>query len=129
MSVRSRRLTGRSRKFERHRCQSGAAVDEQLSRTQDQNTDDQIREIEPAGFVVSKRRIVCESISRRVAATERPQFAHLLERLERDDVLIVTKLDWLDHNAIDVRATVEQLAADSIRVHCSGPGVVYATGF
>lgn len=39
--------------------------------TTDQNTDNQIREIEAAGFAVDRRRIVTESISGSVAASER----------------------------------------------------------
>jgi putative DNA-invertase from lambdoid prophage Rac len=95
--------------------------------TLDQNTDNQIHEIESAGFAVDKRRIVRESISGSVAASKRPQFARLLDRLEPTDVLIVTKLDRLGRNAIDVRATVEQLAADSVRVHCLALGGVDLT--
>ena len=70
---------------------------------------------------------MCESISGSVAATERPQFARLLDRLEPGDVLIVTKLDRLGRNAMDVRATVEQLAADAVRVHCLALGGVDLT--
>lgn len=95
--------------------------------TVNQNTDNQIHEIESAGFAVSKRRIVCESVSGSVAAAERPQFARLLDRLEPGDVLIVTKLDRLGRNAIDVRATVEKLASDSVRVHCLALGGVDLT--
>ncbi|WP_426107829.1 recombinase family protein [Massilia sp. TSP1-1-2] len=95
--------------------------------TVDQNTDNQIHEIESAGFAVDKRRIVRESISGSVAAGKRPQFARLLDRLEPGDVLIVTKLDRLGRNAMDVRATVEQLAADSVRVHCLALGGVDLT--
>ncbi len=95
--------------------------------TVDQNTDNQILEIESAGFAVDKRRIVRESISGSVAAAKRPQFARLLDRLEPSDVLIVTKLDRLGRNAMDVRATVELLAADSVRVHCLALGGVDLT--
>jgi putative DNA-invertase from lambdoid prophage Rac len=95
--------------------------------TLDQNTDNQVHEIESAGFAVDKRRIVRESISGSVAASKRPQFARLLDRLEPSDVLIVTKLDRLGRNAMDVRATVEQLATDSIRVHCLALGGVDLT--
>lgn len=95
--------------------------------TLDQNTDNQIHEIESAGFAVDKRRIVRESISGSVAASKRPQFARLLDRLEPGDVLIVTKLDRLGRNAMDVRGTVEQLAADSVRVHCLALGGVDLT--
>lgn len=38
--------------------------------------------------------------------------------MENGDVLIVTKLDRLGRNAIDVRKTVEKLAASGIRIHC-----------
>jgi putative DNA-invertase from lambdoid prophage Rac len=95
--------------------------------TTDQNTENQIREIEAAGFAVNKRRIVAESISGSVAASERPQFARLLDRLEPGDVLIVTKLDRLGRNAMDVRSTVERLAADGVRVHCLALGGVDLT--
>jgi hypothetical protein len=40
----------------------------------------------------------------------RDGFARLVDRLESGDVLIVTKLDRLGRNAMDVRATVERLA-------------------
>ena len=58
--------------------------------TADQNTENQVREIAAAGFAVDKRRIVTENISGSVTASERPQFARLLDRLEPGDVLIVT---------------------------------------
>ncbi|EIV9834944.1 recombinase family protein, partial [Klebsiella pneumoniae] len=66
-------------------------------------------------------------ISGSVAASERPGFARLLDRMENDDVLIVTKLDRLGRDAMDVRKTVEQLAASGIRVHCLALGGVDLT--
>jgi putative DNA-invertase from lambdoid prophage Rac len=95
--------------------------------TTDQNTGNQIHEIEAAGFSVNQRRIVTESISGSVAASERPQFSRLLDRLEPADVLIVTKLDRLGRNAMDVRSTVERLAVDGVRVHCLALGGVDLT--
>ena len=95
--------------------------------TSEQHADNQVHEIEAAGFSVNERRIVTESISGSVAASERPQFARLLDRLEPDDVLIVTKLDRLGRNAMDVRSTVERLAADGVRVHCLALGGVDLT--
>lgn len=95
--------------------------------TADQTTANQIREIEAAGFAVDKRRTVTETISGSVAATERPQFSKLLDRLEGGDVLIVTKLDRLGRNAMDVRATVERLAEMGVRVHCLALGGVDLT--
>ncbi|ANB72103.1 resolvase [Paraburkholderia phytofirmans OLGA172] len=95
--------------------------------TTDQNTENQVREIAAAGFAVDKRRIVTENISGSVTASERPQFTRLLDRLEPGDVLIVTKLDRLGRNAMDVRSTVERLAIDDIRVHCLALGGVDLT--
>lgn len=95
--------------------------------TSDQTTDNQLNEIEAAGFSVEPKRIVTEIISGSVAAMERPGFSKLVDRLEEGDVLIVTKLDRLGRNAMDVRATVERLAASGVRVHCLALGGVDLT--
>lgn len=90
--------------------------------TSDQTTDNQIREIEAAGFTVEPKRIVTETVSGSVPAMERRGFTRLLDRLEAEDVLIVTKLDRLGRNAMDVRATVERLATEGVKVHCLALG-------
>lgn len=95
--------------------------------TPNQHSENQIREIEAAGFTVDKRRVVTECVSGSVAARERKGFAKLLDRLEEGDVLTVTKLDRLGRNAMDVRATVEHLAAIGVRVHCLALGGVDLT--
>ena len=95
--------------------------------TVDQTTENQIREIEAAGFAIQPRRAVAETISGSLQASARPAFAKLLERLEPGDVLVVTKLDRLGRNAIDVRQTVEQLAGRGVRVHCLALGGVDLT--
>lgn len=95
--------------------------------TADQTTDNQIKEIEAVGFTVEPRRIVAETVSGSTSAFERPGFAKLVDRLERGDVLVVTKLDRLGRNAMDVRATVERLAAEGVRVHCLALGGVDLT--
>lgn len=68
-----------------------------------------------------------EMISGSVPACERPGFQKLLERMKSSDVLIETKLDRLGRNAMDVRQTVEHLAATDIRVHCLALGGVDLT--
>jgi putative DNA-invertase from lambdoid prophage Rac len=95
--------------------------------TADQTTANQVLEIQTAGFVVDKRRTLTENISGSIAASERPQFAKLLDRLESGDVLLVTKMDRLGRSAMDVRATVERLAAMGVRVHCLALGGVDLT--
>lgn len=95
--------------------------------TADQTTDNQVAEIRSAGFEVADHRIITETISGSVAASERPQFSRLLDRLEPGDVLLVTKLDRLGRNAMDVRGTVERLAESHVRVHCLALGGVDLT--
>jgi putative DNA-invertase from lambdoid prophage Rac len=95
--------------------------------TPDQTTDNQLLEIQAAGFAVEPHRIVVENVSGSIAARERSGFALLLNKLEQGDVLIVTKLDRLGRNAMDVRATVESLAALGVRVHCLALGGVDLT--
>ncbi|MGX5088899.1 recombinase family protein [Enterobacter sp. UPMP2052] len=95
--------------------------------TLEQTTENQRREIEAAGFTVKPQRLIEEQISGSVAASERPGFDRLLDRMENGDVLIVTKLDRLGRDAMDVRKTVEQLAESDIRVHCLALGGVDLT--
>jgi putative DNA-invertase from lambdoid prophage Rac len=95
--------------------------------TADQTTDNQVSEIQMAGFKLDPKRIVVETVSGSTPAKQRKGFAKLLDRLEADDVLIVTKLDRLGRNAIDVRSTVETLAKEGVRVHCLALGGVDLT--
>jgi putative DNA-invertase from lambdoid prophage Rac len=95
--------------------------------TADQTTENQIREIRAAGFDIEPRRMVTERVSGSVAASLRKGFAKLKDKLETGDILVVTKLDRLGRNAMDVRATVEELAASGMRVHCLALGGVDLT--
>lgn len=95
--------------------------------TAEQTTANQIAEIAAAGFDVKPSRVIAETISGSVAASERPAFGALLNKLEDGDVLVVTKLDRLGRNAMDVRATVEALAGMGVRVHCLALGGVDLT--
>jgi putative DNA-invertase from lambdoid prophage Rac len=58
---------------------------------------------------------------------ERKGFAKLLDKLESGDVLVVTKLDRLGRNAMDVRTTVERLEESGVKVHCLALGGVDLT--
>jgi len=95
--------------------------------TFDQTTQNQIIEINAAGFKVAKNRIIEESISGSVSAKQRPGFCKLIDRLESGDILVVTKLDRLGRNAMDVRSTAEQLEKANIRLHCLALGGVDLT--
>jgi len=95
--------------------------------TIDQETRNQIAEIGAAGFKVEAHRIITETISGSVAIAQRPEFARLLDKVEQCDVLIVTKLDRLGRDAIDVTSTVADLEKRGIRVHCLALGGVDLT--
>lgn len=90
--------------------------------TSDQTTENQLREIQAHGFAVDARRAITETISGSVPTSERPGFGRLVDKMEAGDVLVVTKLDRLGRNAMDVRSTVEALAGVGIRVHCLALG-------
>ncbi len=81
--------------------------------TVDQTTNNQLHEIEAAGFAAQPRRVVAEIISGSVAAKERKGFARLLDRLGR--------------NAMDVASTVADLDRMGVRVYCLALGGVDLT--
>jgi putative DNA-invertase from lambdoid prophage Rac len=95
--------------------------------TTGQTTENQVLEIKTAGFDLQSQRVIEETISGSTSTSERKGFATLLDRMESGDVLVVTKLDRLGRNAIDVQSTVERLEGKGIRVHCLALGGVDLT--
>lgn len=95
--------------------------------TLDQDPRNQLGEIAAAGFAVEPHRVVTETISGSMSIEQRKGFARLLDRMEKGDVLIVTKLDRLGRDAIDVSTTVARLEDLGIRVHCLALGGVDLT--
>ncbi len=87
-----------------------------------QTTENQIQEIEAAGFQVEPRRIITETVSGSTAIVQRRGFSRLMDKLEAGDILIVTKLDRLGRDAIDVSTTVRTLAEMGVRVYCLALG-------
>ena len=51
----------------------------------------------------------------------------MVDRMETGDILVVTKMDRLGRNAMDVRATVEMLSGMGVKVHCLALGGVDLT--
>ncbi|WP_107677851.1 recombinase family protein [Agrobacterium sp. LAD9] len=90
--------------------------------TTGQTTENQIQEIETAGFQIEPRRIVTETISGSTAIAQRRGFSRLMDRLEAGDILIVTKLDRLGRDAIDVSTTVKALGEMGVKVYCLALG-------
>ena len=86
--------------------------------TTEQDTESQIKEIIASGFDVESYRIIRESVSGSTATADRKEFIRLFDKLEKGDVLVVTKLDRLGRNAIDVSSTVSKLENIGVKVHC-----------
>jgi putative DNA-invertase from lambdoid prophage Rac len=95
--------------------------------TAEQTTANQVAEIAAAGFAIERQRTITETVSGSVAACQRPGFVKLLDRLEAGDSLIVTKLDRLGRNTMDVLATVEKLADMGVAVRVLALGGVDLT--
>lgn len=90
--------------------------------TAEQTPENQLREIAAAGFTVEPKRLIEETASGSLAASERKGFKIPLQKLEEGDILVVTKLDRLGRNAMDIDATVSKLAKHGVRVHCLALG-------
>lgn len=84
--------------------------------TADQTTDNQRQELETMGHTIEPHRWYTDTISGKVPAKERPQFAKMLDKLEAGDLLVVAKLDRLGRDMIDVMQTLRDLTAQGIRV-------------
>jgi putative DNA-invertase from lambdoid prophage Rac len=95
--------------------------------TINQETENQIKEIESAGFAIEKHRVMTETISGSMPLARRKGFGRLLDKMEKGDVLVVTKLDRLGRDAIDVSLTVAKLENMGIKVHCLALGGVDLT--
>lgn len=68
------------------------------------------------GHIIQAQRWFSDTISGKVPASERPQFSKMLERMEAGDMLVVSKLDRLGRDMIDVMQTIKDLTARDIRV-------------
>ena len=83
--------------------------------TKDQTAENQKLEIERAGYMVDYW-YADEGVSGKVSASQRPQFARLLAQVRDGETLVVSKLDRLGRDALDVGATIKALAARRIEV-------------
>lgn len=84
--------------------------------TVDQLTENQREQIKQAGYSIEERRYIEEKISGSVPASQRPGFQKLLDRLEAGDTLVVTKLDRIGRDSIDVQQTVRFFVERGIRL-------------
>ncbi|MGL1833742.1 recombinase family protein [Rhodocyclaceae bacterium SMB388] len=84
--------------------------------TVEQLTENQREQIAQAGYTVDPRRFIEETISGSVPVSQRSGFQKLLERMEEGDVLVVTKLDRIGRDSIDVQNTVKLFAERGIKL-------------
>src|SRR5450830_1682981 len=85
--------------------------------TGQQTTENQRLELEQAGYKIeSDYWYVDEGISGKVSAAMRPSFSLMLNQIRKGETLIVSKLDRLGRDSIDVLQTVRQLSERGIKV-------------
>lgn len=85
--------------------------------TDEQNTGNQFAEMESAGYtILAQNQYADIGISGSIAAADRPQWMALVSRLVSGDSVIVSKIDRLGRNAIDILQTVDNLSAIGVRV-------------
>jgi putative DNA-invertase from lambdoid prophage Rac len=84
--------------------------------TVEQLTENQREQISRAGYHIAPKRFIEEQISGSVPAAQRPGFQRLLERMDEGDTLVVTKLDRIGRDSIDVQQTVERFQNEGIRL-------------
>ena len=96
--------------------------------TKDQTTEQQIGQIRGAGYQVEKDRVYVEQgVSGKVPALQREQFARLNERMDAGDTLVVTKLDRLGRDMLDVISTIRDLTDRGVAIAVLGLGILDKT--
>lgn len=84
--------------------------------TAEQALANQRLEIEKAGYVIDDEYWFADTVSGKVPAIQRPQFAAMLAKMRKGERLVVSRLDRLGRDAADVLATVKLLATSKIEV-------------
>lgn len=82
-----------------------------------QTTDNQRLELEQAGHQIEADFwFADEGVSGKVAASQRPAFKAMLGQIRKGETLVVSKLDRLGRDSIDVLQTVRQLGERGVKV-------------
>ena len=85
--------------------------------TGQQTTENQRLELEQAGYKIEPEFwFADDGVSGKVAASQRLAFKQMLTKIRNAETLVVSKLDRLGRDAIDVLQTVKQLGERDIRV-------------
>lgn len=84
--------------------------------TVEQLTENQAEQIAQAGYSIQPNRYVEEKVSGSVPTSQRAGFQKLMDRMEEGDTLVVTKLDRIGRDSIDVQQTVRLFVVKGIRL-------------
>lgn len=84
--------------------------------TVEQLTENQREQIAQAGYTIEAQRFFEEKVSGSVPALQRVAFAKLLDKMEAGDTLVVTKLDRIGRDSIDVQQTVTRFEKAGMRL-------------
>jgi len=85
--------------------------------TGQQTVENQRHELERAGYQIEPDFwFADEGVSGKVAASQRPAFKRLLGQIRKNETLVVSKLDRLGRDAIDVLQTVRNLGERGVKV-------------
>ncbi len=85
--------------------------------TGQQTAQNQRIELEKAGYQIGDEFwFADEGISGKVAASQRPAFSRMINQIRKGETLVVSKLDRLGRDAIDVLQTVRQLGEKGVKV-------------
>lgn len=85
--------------------------------TGQQTTENQRLELEQAGYLIEPDYwFADEGISGKVCASQRPAFKALKVQIRQGETLVVSKLDRLGRDAIDVLQTIKELGNKGVKV-------------
>ncbi len=85
--------------------------------TTQQTTANQRLELAQAGYAIDDEYWFSdEGISGKTCAMQRPEFGRLLTRIRKGETLVVSKLDRLGRDAIDVMQTIKMLGDRKVKV-------------
>ncbi|MBK8361255.1 MAG: recombinase family protein [Comamonadaceae bacterium] len=85
--------------------------------TDTQSTENQRVELAQAGYQIPDEFWFSDHrISGKTCATQRPQFSILLSKIRSDETLVVSKLDRLGRDAVDVMQTIRLLRDRKVKV-------------
>ena len=85
--------------------------------TSQQTTENQRLELAQAGYKIDDEFwFADEGLSGKTCAKQRPEFGRLLSKVRKGETLVVSKLDRLGRDAIDVMQTIRMLGERKIKV-------------